>query len=313
MATAKNYLYINIDGKAKKIGKFYYDVEGLAKKVQKAYIRDENGKAMLVYVEHVHSWSYNYKDNNNNSSHTYTAICSCGESFSGSGSHSAGSTRCSGWHTDTINNKHYDHYTCKYCGGCASKAYSHTIQWEFQSTTATCTSSGYNKYKCANCSTTKQEYQDKLGHNWVDATCTTPKTCTICKATSGKALGHSWSTNIKEWVVKAATCTEEGFQIVPCKNCSATDRRVIAVVGHAGGTATCTKGKICTYCGAEYSEPLGHTWKDATCTAPKTCSRCGATEGSALGHRWVYDHGGNNSSWYKCSRNCGVPMTQNPY
>lgn len=29
------------------------------------------------------------------------------------------------------------------------------------------------------------------GHTWVDATCTTPKTCSVCGATSGSALGHT--------------------------------------------------------------------------------------------------------------------------
>ena len=35
-------------------------------------------------------------------------------------------------------------------------------------------------------------------HNWADATCTAPKTCTVCGATDGEALGHSFA---------PATCT----------------------------------------------------------------------------------------------------------
>lgn len=30
------------------------------------------------------------------------------------------------------------------------------------------------------------------GHSWADATCETPKTCTVCGETEGEALGHSW-------------------------------------------------------------------------------------------------------------------------
>lgn len=30
------------------------------------------------------------------------------------------------------------------------------------------------------------------GHSWADATCETPKTCTVCGDTEGEALGHSW-------------------------------------------------------------------------------------------------------------------------
>jgi hypothetical protein len=31
-----------------------------------------------------------------------------------------------------------------------------------------------------------------LGHSWIDADCDTPKTCTTCGETEGKALGHAW-------------------------------------------------------------------------------------------------------------------------
>ncbi len=33
---------------------------------------------------------------------------------------------------------------------------------------------------------------DLSGHNWKDATCTSPRTCTKCGATEGDALGHEW-------------------------------------------------------------------------------------------------------------------------
>lgn len=42
------------------------------------------------------------------------------------------------------------------------------------------------------------------GHSWKDATCTTPKTCSVCKKTSGKALGHE-------------------LYIAKCINCGHTD------------------------------------------------------------------------------------------
>ena len=41
----------------------------------------------------------------------------------------------------------------------------------------------------------------------MDATCTEPQICSVCKETKGKALGHkadTWST------IKEATCTEAG-------------------------------------------------------------------------------------------------------
>lgn len=36
-------------------------------------------------------------------------------------------------------------------------------------------------------------------HSWEDATCTKPKTCSICEKTKREALGHKWND---------ATCTE---------------------------------------------------------------------------------------------------------
>lgn len=51
-------------------------------------------------------------------------------------------------------------------------------------------------------------------HNWTEATCTAPKTCTDCGAVEGEALGHT------EQILagKAATCTETG--LTEGKKCS---------------------------------------------------------------------------------------------
>ena len=72
---------------------------------------------------------------------------------------------------------------------------------------ATCTTDG-NKayYVCSGCSkwfedaTGSVEITDhssvvlgQLGHDWVAATCTTPKTCSRCDATEGNALGHDFA------------------------------------------------------------------------------------------------------------------------
>ena len=44
-------------------------------------------------------------------------------------------------------------------------------------------------------------------HEWVEATCTAPKTCKTCGATEGEALGHDW----KEATTEAPkTCTRCG-------------------------------------------------------------------------------------------------------
>lgn len=46
----------------------------------------------------------------------------------------------------------------------------------------------------------------KAGHTWVEATCTEPKTCSVCGATEGEALGHDWSVNTPNYQ-QAKTCS----------------------------------------------------------------------------------------------------------
>lgn len=133
-------------------------------------------------------------------------------------------------------------------------------------------------------------------HKWQDATCTEPKTCTVCGKIEGEALGHDAS---------EVTCTEDsvcrrcgevlekaaGHQWVEatcqkpktCSVCGATEGEVAE---HQWKDATCTEPKTCSVCGATEEKPAGHQWKDATCTEPKTCTVCGATDGKALGHDW---------------------------
>lgn len=107
-------------------------------------------------------------------------------------------------------------------------------------------------------------------HEWAEATCTEPKTCTKCGETEGEALGHTWID---------ATCTEPKT----CSVCGATEGDP---AGHDWADATCTEPKTCTVCGETEGKALGHDWVPADCTNPKTCSRCKETEGQALGHKW---------------------------
>ena len=107
-------------------------------------------------------------------------------------------------------------------------------------------------------------------HEWTEANCTTPKTCSLCKETEGEALGHSWND---------ATCTAPKT----CSVCGATEGDKL---GHTWNEATCTAPKTCSVCGATEGDKLEHTWNEATCAAPKTCSVCGATEGEKLEHTY---------------------------
>ena len=103
-------------------------------------------------------------------------------------------------------------------------------------------------------------------HEWADADCVTPKTCTKCQEIEGVPAGHTWS---------AATCVDPKI----CEDCAATEGEP---KGHEWTEATCTEPNICSVCGETDGEPLGHAWVDATEFAPKTCSACGVTEGDPL-------------------------------
>lgn len=112
---------------------------------------------------------------------------------------------------------------------------------------------------------------DALGHTWVEATCTKPKTCNVCGETEGEALGHNW---------QEATC------ITP-KTCSVCRETEGEALGHDWIEATCTTPKTCSVCKETESEALGHNWIEATCIAPKICSMCRETEGEIGDHVWV--------------------------
>ena len=90
----------------------------------------------------------------------------------------------------------------------------------------TCTETGLTEgKKCTVCGkTTKQQNTvDCLDHEWKDATCFEPKTCTVCSETAGKAAGHKFSADPdpKVFIVKEVCegCGEEGefltVQIAP--------------------------------------------------------------------------------------------------
>ena len=145
-------------------------------------------------------------------------------------------------------------------------------EWE----NATCTA----PVTCTKCGETAGE---ALGHKWVEATCTTPKTCSVCNMTEGNITGHTWVN---------ATCT------VPkkCSICGETDG---GALGHKWENATCITPKKCSICGETDGEALGHKWENATCTDPQKCSICGEVGGNASGHQW-------NSATCTAPKKCSV-------
>ena len=67
----------------------------------------------------------------------------------------------------------------------------------------------------ATCSRCGETTGETLAHTWADATCTTPKTCTVCGETEGELLEHAG-----EWViVKEAQIGEAGLKQLICTVC----------------------------------------------------------------------------------------------
>lgn len=113
-------------------------------------------------------------------------------------------------------------------------------------------------------------------HSWTEATCTSPKKCTICGTTEGKALGHDYG----EWVItKAATCTQVGEKEAVCSVCGVKKVDTVKVEhdfdeGVVTSPATCEEAgevkytcKSCQYTKTETVAAPGHTPNsDSICT-----------------------------------------------
>ena len=131
-------------------------------------------------------------------------------------------------------------------------------------TAPTCTSKGFTAYTAAvtagdspdgaaHQGTNMALFVDPAGHKWTDATCTEPKTCTVCHLSEGKPLGHDFPLQYehndeKHWRA-CSRCGEHADE-----GPHTWDEGVITTEP----TYT-TEGVIkytCTACGLSYTEPV---------------------------------------------------------
>lgn len=101
-----------------------------------------------------------------------------------------------------------------------------------------------------------------ISHDWEDATCTKPKTCSECGKTEGDPLGHKW---------EKATCTKP-------KTCSRCEKKDGDPLGHKWLDATCTEPAHCAVCGLTEGG-LGHeagVWQKEGTEYILYCKNCGA-------------------------------------
>ena len=97
---------------------------------------------------------------------------------------------------------------------------------------------------------------ETCNHEFTEATCEKPKTCTKCGVTEGEALGHNWVD---------ATCEKAKH----CTRCEATEGEAL---GHNWVDATYEEPKHCTRCDKTEGEPL-----EKPTEAAKGCSKCNKT------------------------------------
>ncbi len=151
-------------------------------------------------------------------------------------------------------------------------------------------------------------------HDFAAATCTEPKTCTVCGATEGEALGHDFApatcVSPKTCRVKTCNVTEgepngHNYEAATCdapKTCSVCTATQGKAKGHVWAAATCTESAYCQVCKVKTGAPVGHNFVAATCDTPKTCSVCAVTDGVALGHEWGEANCATQSHCARCGK-----------
>ena len=151
-------------------------------------------------------------------------------------------------------------------------------------------------------------------------TCTTGKICRLCWSEYG-ILGHDWGAwRPNDDGTHTRRCTRSNCDAVENESCSG-----------GTGTFTCTTGKTCEKCGAEYGI-LGHDWGawtsdgdgthgthtrrctrcdkeetescsgGATCTSPGVCATCGGSYYG--GHDWGEWSSAGNGTHIRNCKNC---------
>ena len=115
--------------------------------------------------------------------------------------------------------------TCNLCGE-ERVAPGHSFTNYTYNNDATCGVNGTETAKCDNCDAenTREAQGTALQHNWAEATCTAPKTCTLCGVTEGEMLPHTYG----PWnVLREPTHKVQGFQERKCTVCGRLDTAVI--------------------------------------------------------------------------------------
>ena len=120
-----------------------------------------------------------------------------------------------------------------------------------------------------------------ITHDWNDATCLTPKTCKVCGATDGEALGHDWTSPDVDLCKVQSTCSR----------CGATDGENKEHTPENDDN-DCSTALNCGVCGKEILAAGEHSPEkdDGNCTTEQKCTVCGQVAVAAKNAHNDADH-----------------------
>lgn len=96
-------------------------------------------------------------------------------------------------------------------------------------------------------------------HEWIETTCSAPRTCSHCGETEGAPLEHRW---------EEATCSHPKT----CILCGLADGEALP---HIWVEATCAEPETCSVCGETRGSSLGHTYSEWEIDEEATVSKSG--------------------------------------
>ena len=130
-------------------------------------------------------------------------------------------------------------------------------------------------------------------HDFADADCLNPRTCTVCGKTEGSALGHEWTTPDVDLCEVRSTCSR----------CGATDGENKEHTPENDDN-DCSTALNCGVCGKEILAAGEHSPEkdDGNCTTEQKCTVCGQVAVAAKDAHNDTDHD------YTCD-NAGCQVT----
>ncbi|MBQ3529636.1 MAG: hypothetical protein IJN31_06180 [Peptococcaceae bacterium] len=107
----------------------------------------------------------------------------------------------------------YTIYTCA-CGHSYNANYTNPTNHTYSKkvTAATCTTQGYTTYTCTCGHSYIGDQTQPAGHKYKEATCSQPKTCSVCNKTEGTTVAHVLNTNkVCKWCNQVVAVNPSNF------------------------------------------------------------------------------------------------------